>query len=232
MMSTFLAQNREELVRRCADKVAKRPHRQATEVQLRNGIPLFLSQLQRTLEAEELHHPLESLKISGAAGGKDSVVSEMGASATIHGEQLLNLGFTVEQVVHDYGDLCQAITDLAAEKDAPFAVGEFRTLNRCLDNAIASAVASFSAARELSFAAQRNVEADERMAVLMHGLRSSLATATYAVAAISTGNLPMSGSTGTILKRSLAAMRNQIGGPTLEEVESGSDSGLAVSHVE
>ena len=50
------------------------------------------------------------------------------------------LGYTADQVVHDYGDLCQAITDLAFERDAPFAVDEFRTLNRCLDNAIADAV--------------------------------------------------------------------------------------------
>jgi hypothetical protein len=29
-----------------------------------------------------------------------------------------------------YGDLCQAITDLAFERDAPFAIPAFRTLNR------------------------------------------------------------------------------------------------------
>jgi hypothetical protein len=46
-------------------------------------------------------------------------------SATAHGKELLHLGYTVDQVVHDYGDLCQAITDLAFERDAPFAVGEF-----------------------------------------------------------------------------------------------------------
>jgi hypothetical protein len=195
-------------------------------VQLRNGIPLFLTQLQRTLEAEELHRPVESLKISGASGGEASIVSEMGASATVHGRQLLDLGFTVDQVVHDYGDLCQAITDLAFERDAPFAVSEFRTLNRCLDNAIASAVSSFSAARELSVTARQMAETGERIATLKHELRSSLAMATYAVAAMSAGNLPMVGSTGTVLKRSLAALRDQIGGPTLDEVESGSDSGM------
>jgi len=36
-------------------------------------------------------------------------------------EQLLDLGFTVDQVAHDYGDPCQAITDLAVESGAPFA---------------------------------------------------------------------------------------------------------------
>jgi hypothetical protein len=227
MMCIFLSQNREELIRRCAVSVSKRPHRHATESQLRNGIPLFLAQLERTLEAEERHYAAESLRISGAPGGDASGnVSEMSASAAIHGRQLLDLEFTVGAVVHDYGDLCQAITNLAFERNAPFTVGEFRSLNRCLDNAIASAVASFSTGRDISAAAQHTIDVDARVAARMHELQSSLATATYAVAAMDTGNLPMSGSTGRILKRSLAAMRDQIGGPTLEEVQSSSDSRL------
>ena len=42
-----------------------------------------------------------------------------------------------------YGDLCQAVTELAAEKHASISVGEFQTLNRCLDNAIAHAVTAY-----------------------------------------------------------------------------------------
>lgn len=219
MMSGFLATHREELLRRCAQKVSERPMRLATKAQVRNGIPLFLAQLQRTLEAEEQLQPLESLRISGPPGGDALFVSEMGVSASAHGKELLGLGFSVDQVVHDYGDLCQAITDLAFELDAPFAVHEFRTLNRCLDNGIASAVAAFSSHRDLSQAAQREVEAYEQREGLRQSLRSSLATATYAVAALEIGNLPVSGSTGSILKRSLAAMTRQVGGPTLEELK-------------
>lgn len=219
MMSDFLAEHREELISRCAAKVATRPMRQATELQLKNGIPLFLAQLQRTLEAEERHQPGESLRISGAPGGDALAVSEVSVSAGVHGKQLLGLGFTVDQVVHDYGDLCQAITDLAFELQAPFAVQEFRTLNRCLDNAIASAVTAFSSARDASRAEENRAEATQRLETLMHSLRSSLATATYAVTALELGNLPMTGSTGALLKRSLAAMQVRIGGPTLEELQ-------------
>ena len=77
----------------------------------------------------------------------------MGVTATAHGKDLLTLGYSVDQVVHDYGDLCQAITDLAFERDAPFAIDEFRTLNRCLDNAIADAVTEFSFQRESNLVA-------------------------------------------------------------------------------
>ena len=147
-MHTFLTNNREELIARCKLKVAQRPKRAATEKQLANGIPLFIDQLTRTLEAEKANEGAESIRISGRSGGDSVALSEIGVSAKTHGGELLKLGYSVDQVVHDYGDLCQAITDLAFERDAPFAIGEFRTLNWCLDNAIADAVTEFSFQRE------------------------------------------------------------------------------------
>jgi hypothetical protein len=47
----------------------------------------------------------------------------------------------VDQIVHDYGDLCQAVTELAIEHNLPITNNEFQTFNRCLDDAIANAVA-------------------------------------------------------------------------------------------
>jgi len=137
-MHKFLSNNRQELIARCKAKVARRPRRAATAAQLANGVPLFLDQVTRALEAQVDGDVGESFRISGAAGGDASDLSEMGLSAAAHGKELMELGFSVDQVVHDYGDLCQAITDLAVERDAPFSVDEFRTLNRCLDNAIVS----------------------------------------------------------------------------------------------
>jgi hypothetical protein len=32
--------------------------------------------------------------------------------------------------VHEYGDVCQSITDLAVELGAPISTDDFRTLNR------------------------------------------------------------------------------------------------------
>ena len=49
----------------------------------------------------------------------------------------------MSQVVHGYGDVCQSITDLALHLEAPISVEEFRILNRCLDDAIASAVTEY-----------------------------------------------------------------------------------------
>jgi hypothetical protein len=49
-----------------------------------------------------------------ASGG-----SAIGDSAARHGGELLAAGFTVGQVVHDYGDICQTITELAVEQNVP-----------------------------------------------------------------------------------------------------------------
>jgi signal transduction histidine kinase len=228
MMHTFLANNRDELIERCRAKVALRPAQgpspRPTDAQLRNGIPIFLEQLERTLRAEELGESRESERISGSAGGQASGVSEMGVSATAHGRELLQLGFSIDQVVHHYGDLCQAITDLAVERDAPFGVQEFRTLNRCLDNAIAGAVSEFSDQRDTTRTQTQAAVFNERLGSLVHELRNALLTASLAMAALEQSALPVSGATGGVLKRSIRNMKQLISA-AIEEVRQGPTTG-------
>jgi hypothetical protein len=221
-MHEFLSEHRQELVERCKLKVAQRPLRAATPEQLKNGVPLFLDQLIRTLQAEKEHHPAESLRISGAPGGASHDPSEMGVTATAHGKQLLELGYTVDQVVHDYGDLCQAITDLAVERHAPFSVDEFRTLNRCLDNAIAEAVTEFSAQSDVAASRRFSLESNQRVGFLLHELRNSLLAAKLALTALESGQLPLAGATGGVLRRSLAALTSLVN-HALDEVRGTAD---------
>jgi signal transduction histidine kinase len=209
MMHEFLSNNRDDLIERCRIKVAHRPARGATAQQLQNGVPLFLDQLIQTLRLEQTAEPMDSRKVSGPAGGQSSF-SEIGNSASLHGRQLLELGFSVDQVVHDYGDLCQAITDLAFERDAPFQIDEFRTLNRCLDNAIADAVTEFSYQRDSVAADKYAAQMNERLGFFAHELRNFLQTATLAFGAAKTGNLSLSGATGSVLERSLDGLRDLI----------------------
>jgi len=209
-MHLFLSNHRDELIRRCQAKAALRPRRDATPQQLASGIPMFLEQLTRTLLAEEQGNHAEGTRISGPAGGDASALSQIGVTATVHGHALLQLGFTVDQVVHAYGDLCQAITDLAIERDAPFSIDQFRTLNRCLDNAIADAVNEFSAHRQVTIARKQTENENERLGVLVHELRNALQTAMLAFAALESGAVPIGGSTGALLKRSLGALSAQL----------------------
>jgi signal transduction histidine kinase len=205
-MHRFLSNNREELIERCKAKVAQRPKRGATSEQLANGIPLFLQQLTSTLEAEAAGDLAEGQRISGATGGDAHALSEIGVSAAAHGKELLRLGYSVDQVVHDYGDLCQAITDLAVERDAPFSIDQFRTLNRCLDNAIADAMTEFSALRDASTTRRFQAEENERLGVLVHEMRNFLHVAVLGFTAIESGVVPVGGSTGALVKRSMVNM--------------------------
>ena len=222
MMHTFLSSNRNELISRCKIKVSQRPRRGATDEQLKNGVPLFLDQLIRTLTAESSQEDDVALQVSGPSGGDILALSEIGVGATAHGKALLGLGFTVDQVVHDYGDLCQSITELAYERDAPFSVEEFRTLNRCLDNAIADAVSEFSAQRDASLVDRLSSEANERLGFLVHEVRNALQMANLAVRAMELGSLAFTGATGSVLKRSLASMRNLVDS-SLAEVRANSN---------
>lgn len=223
MMHLFLANNREDLIERCKAKVAARPRRGATATQLADGVPMFLEQLARALEAEQAGAFEESIGISGPPGGDALKLSEIGTSAAAHGGRLLALGFTVDQVVHDYGDLCQAITDLAFERDAPFTVEEFRTLNRCLDNAIADAVAAFGHRREQLLVREQIVDANERLGALAHELRNALGTATMAFSALEYGNMTVGGATGAVLRRSLASLAGLVD-RSLAEARAGASS--------
>lgn len=209
MLHEFLTTHRDALVERCRLKVAKRLAPRVTEGELTHGIPAFLDQLIKTLLVEQTSEPLRSRKVSGPVGGGPAT-SEIGATAALHGRELSRQGFTVEQVVHDYGDLCQAITDLAFERGAPIGIDEFRTLNRCLDNGIADAVTEYAFQRN-SLVENTGVKAlNERLGFLAHELRNHLHIATLAVTAIKTGSVGATGATGAVLDRSLIGMRSLI----------------------
>ena len=209
MLHEFLTANRAELIERCARKVARRPTPEATDAELEHGIPLFLDQLVKTLRMERMADPMKSREVSGPSGG-GPLPSEIGTTAARHGRELLEHGFSVDQVVHDYGDLCQAITDLAFERAVPLEIDEFRTLNRCLDNAIADAVTAFAEQREVQIGKRDAQALNERLRSFAHELRILIQTATVAVSAIKAGNVGLAGATGATLDRSLIGLRNLI----------------------
>lgn len=210
MLHDFLSVNRSVLISRCRLKVLKRRAPRITDAELEHGIPLFIDQLIKTLRVEQTSAPLESRKVSGPSDGGTSASSEIGGSAARHGLELLRHEFTVDQVVHDYGDLCQAITELAFERGVPFLAEEFQTLNRCLDNGIAEAVTEYSYGRDLLIAEKGAQALNERLGFLAHELRNLIHTTTLAFSAIKTGHVGPVGATGAVVDRGLMGLRNLI----------------------
>jgi signal transduction histidine kinase len=226
MMHEFLTANRLNLIERCKAKVAMR-NAEATNGERDHGIPLFIDQLIKTLQLEQSADPMSSRKVSGASGGGTHALSEISEAATEHGRELLQRGFTIDQVVHDYGDLCQAITDLAFEQRAPIEIDEFRTLNRCLDNAIAVAVTEFSYQRDFRVAETHASDLNERLGMFSHELRNLLNTATLALSTIKARDIGLGGATGAVLERSLMRLRHLID-RSLSEVRM--TAGLAIQY--
>jgi len=197
------------LVERCRLKVAKRMAPKVSDWELAHGIPSFLDQLIKTLQVEQTSEPMESRRVSGPSGGGPRA-SEIGSTAALHGRELSKYGFSIDQVVHDYGDLCQAITELAFERDAAIGIDEFRTLNRCLDNGIADAVTEYAFQRGALVETNGVKSLNERLGFLAHELRNHIQTATLAITAIKAGNVGMGGATGAVLDRCLIGMQSLV----------------------
>jgi signal transduction histidine kinase len=193
MLHEFIAVNREEIIRRCRGKVATRSVPSPTDAEIDHGVPVFLDQLVNALRLGLASSP------------------EIGTSAVQHGHDLLLQGFTVSQVVHDYGDVCQAVTELAVKMNAPISTEDFRALNRCLDDAIACAVTEYGRERNQSTLDGETARGSERLGFLTHELRNLTNTAIVAFEVLRTGNVGVAGSTGTVLRRSLMGIRALIG---------------------
>jgi hypothetical protein len=201
MLHEFLTANRQTLIARCRAKVAKRFEPGASAAAMDHGVPLFLEQLVETLQGEQLT-PLRE----GVEGEKTSAQTPIGRAAALHGAELLRRGFSVDQVVHDYGDVCQSVTALAVENGTAITVDEFRTLNRCLDNAIADAVASFGAEHLASL--ERNAEGlEQRLVVFAAEQKRLVDIATKLLSAIQTGSIGIAGATGSLLAQTLGELR-------------------------
>ncbi len=204
MLHKFITSYRDPIIARTREKLTDRPWPLASTSELEHGVPLFLTQLSETLRLEATATPFSQQTI--------------GASATKHGRELRALGFNISQVVHDYGDVCQAITEVAVEEHLPITTEEFHTLNRCLDTAIAEAVTEHARIT----AESRSTEEIERSGQLSHELRDILNTALLAFHTLKRGTVAINGSTGAVLGRSLMNLRDLVDN-TLSDIRMAAD---------
>ncbi len=192
MLHEFITLNRDEIIGLCRAKVAARLIPTPTELEINHGVPLFLDQLVEVLRYHEKDNP------------------DIRRSAALHGQDLLKQGFTVGQVVHDYGDVCQSITELAIETHAQISADEFRTLNQCLDDAIADAVTAYGYDCNQSTIAEESARGSTEMGFFAHELRNLLQTITIAFEVLKKGTAGTSGSTAAVISRSLIDLHSLV----------------------
>jgi len=185
MLFEFIAQHRDLLVGRTREKVRRRLAPRPTELEITSGVPLFLD------------HFTTRLKTS-----QELEVGALGTSASLHGGLSFDAGFTIGQVVHGYGDICQAVTELADELDIAIPPAQFKALNMCLDVSIAEAVTAYASRREQQLIG-RGVE---QLGFLAHELRNLMSTATLAYDMVRSGSVGVGGSTGQLVATSLLGM--------------------------
>jgi hypothetical protein len=189
MLEDFVVTHRDEIITNCRSKVAKRSDPPPTPAEIDHGVPMFLDEL-----IAELRDGL-------------SANPDISKTAARQGHDMLLQGYTPSQVVHNYGDVCQAITEMAIEKQAPISTDDFRMLNRCLDDAIAAAITQYGDERDSTASSKSACEGD-RVRVLGDGLRASVRAARVAFDAIKSGKVGIGGSTGAVLDRCLTSIED------------------------
>jgi hypothetical protein len=204
-LQDFVKANHDKLVSMTRAKVTKRdmgkPRSEALETQ--HGVHVFLDQLRGALDDEATRDP------ASRAQADPPTNPNIAKTAALHGHDLFKLGFSVDEVVHDYGDVCQAVTELAVELETQISVDDFHTLNRCLDNAIAAAVTTWSTGREseLSATASSQTSSDDKLRSLVSGSLTIFAM-------LRTGKVGTSGSSVEMLGRNLQQMRDLLDAPS------------------
>lgn len=165
---------------------------------------MLLQQIIATLRCDQ-QRPIHEAMVSTPAPAS----TEIGRTAALHGTELRRQGYSVDQVVHDYGDVCQSVTELASEQQLSITVDEFRTLNQCLDNAIADAVTSYGIARQL--------HVDKQAQTLHLGLNSFteehrrlVDIAIQSFFAIKAGDVGYTGATASLLVHTLGELRSLV----------------------
>jgi signal transduction histidine kinase len=188
MLHELLTARHDEIVARARVKVAARRSPLATDEELKHGVPLLLTQLVTILRRA------------------DGQTEDLTDSATLDGDELLRMGFTVAQVVYAYGDVCQVVAELARDLDAEITPEEYRVFNWCIDQAIARAVTEYERQREQATA----LKGTEEIGVFAHAIRNLLNTAVLSFDLIKEGHVTSRGSTAAILERSLKGMRDLV----------------------
>jgi signal transduction histidine kinase len=194
MLSHFLLEHRHEVLERSLAKIRSVPATAGRSAgELIDDLSLFVDELILALRKARDEPRPAGLKTTGEI-------------APAHARQRWRIGFDVEQVVHDYGFLCDAITEAAQDARVSIDINEYRVLNQSLDTAIAEAVNQYMKSRDR--AGERQVS--ERIGYIVHELRNALATSLLSLQAIRSAKLSASGRTADALERSLRRQQELI----------------------
>ena len=200
MLAEFLPSKKDEILALTEQKTLELAGNHPSSVQLKKGLPLFFTQVVEVIRRSEnpSSPPKKDIRVIAEAAdrGDEPAMAEaagrpeeavLAESAGLHGTEFQRLGYALSHVVHAYGAMCQAITEVAFKSRFKISSTEFHALNRCLDVAIAGAVTGYQH--------QEAKAGDE--------IRHLLTSAQVAFQSIKTGAVGVGGSTARVLELSL-----------------------------
>jgi signal transduction histidine kinase len=201
MLYEFLIKERESILAQCKQATLENLGAKQTSVLMEDGLPVIFDQLVEVLRRDHTFG-------IGPESGQDAADNRTSATkaAKDQGKEYLRLDYTVSEVVHSYGALCQAITGTASHKNFKITSTEFRHLNLALDTAIAEAVTEFQKVQTEAV----SVAEVKRLGFLAHELRNSLMSASLALEMIESGGVGIRSATSSVLGRSLQRMKELI----------------------
>lgn len=219
MLPDFLLKNEKEVLDLTEEKTLELAGQHSSSPKMRSGLPIFYRQVIEVIRhaSQPSTPPVKDIvAIAKAADSGDEPAmaeaagqpeeAKLAKTAGTHGIEMLSLGYTLSHVVHSYGAMCQAITEVADTKKFAIEASEFHALNRCLDVAIAGAVTEFQHLRDTQ---KEDVNA-QKPKFLEHEMRNALTSATVSLHMIKKGAVGLGGSTGQLLEKSLVRMADLI----------------------
>jgi signal transduction histidine kinase len=191
MLHEFIADHRVEITSRASSLSRARDPRLHAESPTAE-VSSFLAEVAVTLRHERSQPGDDARTI-----GLDT--SGITTTAARNGAQMLRAGHPIVEVVQTYGDVCQAVTSLAAEAAVQISAADFCVFNRCLDDAIGKAVSEHTRITE----EKRDVAELHRLGFVAHELRDQLQTARLSVEIMKSSGQPIEGVAGQLLGTAL-----------------------------
>ena len=168
MLHTFITDHRDQIIDRATSLARTRDPLMRSESPTEE-ISAFLTQVATTLRQGRMPSAHHAAAINSTAGR--------------NGANMLRDGHPIVEVVQAYGDVCQAVTALAAEWRVPISAADFCVFNRCLDDAIGHAVSEYNRITGET----RAVAETQRLRVAVHELRDQLHTARLSLDSLKSG---------------------------------------------
>ena len=182
MLADFIADNREEIVRRYQSKCAIGPPSTAPDAGRACAALVFIEELLGSMRDQTHRTPMRH-----------------------RGDTVLEERLIVPRAIQ-CRDICESIAELAMEMNTPIDVADFANLDRCCDDAVAHAITEcVSDGNQITQGS--SAAGSERLHGLQQEVRQLVDAALLSFDVLRTGTVGLDGSTGRLLYRSLIEMR-------------------------